>query len=273
VSLSPQHTSKQLKEIIDDKNNMDQRAREVQEYVEDGKEVLNPENTSSVLNPVLNTITNEFEHECLNEAVRLPNAGRIPQSPDVCVPGCMYSIPGQCGTKCLVHQVWAIWFVMARWVWNADVLGALLTDEMGIGKTCTSVGTAKLCKLVTEIFVNGLPLFILWGITIEEWVILAHNHIPSIVGEEREWYPLQKLNSVPHRMLGIQLTLPQGHRALISALKPILVVTMPGEAQTVKRVFDNITHQTDFKLVNVFQVENVNLTYDDLNTGIDKPEI
>ena len=53
--------------------------------------------------------------------------------------------------------------------------GSLVADEMGLGKTFTSVAAAMLCKLVTEKVVMGLPLSILWGKTLEEWVILAQN--------------------------------------------------------------------------------------------------
>jgi hypothetical protein len=73
--------------------------------VEDGEEVLDPDNTSSVLITVLNTVNNECEHECLDEAVRLLNAHPIHQSIDDCVPSHKYSIPGLPGTKFLVHQV------------------------------------------------------------------------------------------------------------------------------------------------------------------------
>jgi hypothetical protein len=38
--------------------------------------------------------------------------------------------------------------------------------------------------LVTEKVVMGLPLSILWGNTLEDFVILAHNDFPGIVGEE-----------------------------------------------------------------------------------------
>ena len=62
-----------------------------------------------------------------------------------------------------------------------------MADEMGLGKTFTSVATAILCKLVTPKVVMGLPLSILWGNTLVEWVILAHSDCHSIVGEEREW--------------------------------------------------------------------------------------
>jgi len=50
----------------------------------------------------------------------------------------------------LAHQVWAIWFIVRRWVWDADMPGALVVDEMGLGKTFTSVAAAMLGKLVTE---------------------------------------------------------------------------------------------------------------------------
>jgi len=59
MSPSVQHTSDQLKEIIENEKNTDKGAKEVQEQVEDGEEVLYPANTTSVLNTVLSTINNE----------------------------------------------------------------------------------------------------------------------------------------------------------------------------------------------------------------------
>jgi hypothetical protein len=44
--LSAQHLSNQLTEIIEDEKNTDNRAREVQEQVEDGEKAVNAENTS-----------------------------------------------------------------------------------------------------------------------------------------------------------------------------------------------------------------------------------
>jgi len=46
MTLSTQLTSQQLQEIIEDEKNTDKSAREVQEKVEDGEEVLDPENPS-----------------------------------------------------------------------------------------------------------------------------------------------------------------------------------------------------------------------------------
>jgi len=47
---------------------------------------------------------------------------------------------------------------------------------------------------------------------------------------------------------------------------------MPGVAETFKCVIDEMTHGTDFKLVNMLQAKNMNLTHEDLNTGLDEPE-
>jgi len=108
MTPSAKLTSEPLKEIIEDEKKTDQGAREVKEQAEDGEEVLDPVNTSSVFSTVLNTINKEFEHEGLDEVVRRLNAHPIRQSADDCVAGHKYSIPGLPGTKFLAHQVSAI---------------------------------------------------------------------------------------------------------------------------------------------------------------------
>jgi len=90
MSPSAQLSSEQLEEILEDEKNTDKGAREVQEQVEDGEEVLDPANTSSVFNMVVSTINNKSELECLDEAVRLLNAHPIRQSTDDRVPGHKY---------------------------------------------------------------------------------------------------------------------------------------------------------------------------------------
>jgi hypothetical protein len=149
--------------------------------------------------------------------------------------------------------------------------GALLVDEMGLGKTFTSVAVAMFCKPVTEKVVMGLPRSIVWGNTTEQWVSLAHNDCPGIVSEEQEWNPLQRLNTVPRRLLEFQSTLPHGQPVLISPAEPILVVTMHQVAEILKRVIGVMIHETDFKLINRLHTETVNLTHIDLNTSIDEP--
>jgi len=161
MSPSAQLTLEQLKEIIEDENIPDKGARDVQEQVVDGEEVLDPANTSSVLNMVLSTINNEFEYMCHDEADMLLNAHPIRQSTDDCVPGHKYSIPGLLGTEFLVHQVWTISFIVRRLVWDTDVPGTLVADEMGLGKTFTLVAAVIIRQLVTEKVVMRLPPSIL----------------------------------------------------------------------------------------------------------------
>jgi hypothetical protein len=225
-----------------------------------------------VLNTVLNTINNEFEHVCLEEAVRLLNAHPIHQSIDDHVAGHNFAIPSLPRTKFPAHQVWAIWFIVRRWVWDGDMPGALVADEMGLGFAFTLVAAAIICKLLAEKVVMGLPLSIVWGNTLAEWVNMVQNDFPRIIGEEREWYTLRRHNSVPHHLIEIQKSPPHGHPALTSALEPILVVTMPGVAATCNSVIGKITFATDFKLIKLLHADNVNLTNEDLNTGLDEPE-
>ena len=47
---------------------------------------------------------------------------------------------------------------------------------------------------------------------------------------------------------------------------------MPRVAETFKTVIDEMTHGTDFKLVNLLQAKNANLTHEELNTSIDEPK-
>jgi len=270
MSSSAQLTSKHLEENIEDEKKSDKGAGEVQGQV-DGEEVLVPENTSSVPSTVLNTINNESEHDGLEVAVRLFNPHQIPQSTEDHVPGHKNSGPGLPGTKFLVRQVWAIWFIVSRWVWDADMPGALVADEMGLGKTFTTVAAAMICKLPTENIVMGLPLSILWGNTLAEWVNMVQKDFPRIIGEEREWYLLRRHHPVPRRLIEFQNTPPQWHPALTSALESILVVILPGVAETVMSVIDEMTDATDFTLLNLFRAEHANLTHKDLTTRLDEP--
>jgi len=135
---------------------------------------------------ILLTINNNCEQECLDEVVSLLNAHLRYQSTDACVPGCMYSIPILPRTKFLVHQVWAIWFNVRTWFGDCNMPGVLVADEMGIGITFTSVATAMICKLPTEKLVNGLPLSMLWGNTMEVWMNMAKNKLSRIICEAQE---------------------------------------------------------------------------------------
>jgi hypothetical protein len=126
--------------------------------------------------------------------------------------------------------------------------------------------------LLTETVVLQLPLSILWGNTLEVWPILALNYIPSIVGEEWEWYLLEWLNPVPHHLFDIRTAPPHGHPALVSSLEPIVVIIRLVVAYTIKPAINQMTHRTDFQPVNLLHAENANVTHLDQNSSINKLE-
>jgi len=88
------------------------------------------------------------------------------------------------------------------------MLGALVADEIGLGKISISVAAVTIWKLLTEKFVIGLPLSIVWGNTLVEWANVVQNNYSGIIGEDREWYPLKELNSVSRLLVEIQITSP-----------------------------------------------------------------
>ena len=75
--------------------------------------------------------------------------------------------------------------------------GAALSVEKGLGMTFMSMAVAMICKLLNEKVVLRLPVSMLWGNMLEEWVNMAQKDYRRIISEQWESYPLQQLNSVP----------------------------------------------------------------------------
>ena len=185
-SMSPvaQHISVQLNEIIEEEKNTEKSVKVVQKNVEDGKDVFDPDDSCSVLNTVLNIINDKFEQEHLDKAARLHNDGPISQSIVDWVPGNMYPITGVPTTTNLAHQLWAIWFSMRRWVWDSDMPGVLVANEMGNGEIFTLLAAPIIWNLPTEKVVMRWWLSVLWGNTLEEWVNTVQNNYPGSIGKE-----------------------------------------------------------------------------------------
>jgi len=153
--------------MINEKMTTDHIEREVQNPV-DSEEGLHPDNINSVWSSHLHTINNKFEHDFLDEAVRLRNAHPIRQSRDAHVPDHKNSSPGLTETTFLVHKSWAIYFILRRWISNGEMPGILVTDIMGLRTAFTLVAVAHLWKIVTDKVVMGSAMSILWQNTLEE---------------------------------------------------------------------------------------------------------
>jgi len=79
MSTLVEHTSEQLNGIIVEEKRMNQCSRVVPKQV-DAEEALDPDNSSSVMNSVLNTTDNKFNNKRFLEIVWLRNAHVIWQS-------------------------------------------------------------------------------------------------------------------------------------------------------------------------------------------------
>lgn len=113
MSPSTQLPSEYLKESVDDDKMTDQWAWAVQEPV-DGKEVLEPGNTSSEFSTGFYRLNNTCQHEYPDEAVRQLNAYPIPQPINECVYVNKYSFPCLSVSNIVVRQIWAIWNIVKR---------------------------------------------------------------------------------------------------------------------------------------------------------------
>jgi len=176
----------------------------------------------------LNAIHNRCEHECLHKVVRLLNINPICQSNAHKFRSNHCSIPALHGIQSLVHQPWAIFFIVRRWVWKSDLLEALMANEMGHGKTFTLVSAAQIGQLLAEKVYIDLLHSIMWGNILQEAVSVAQHYYPAIISEQWELHRQERMNSMPPRLLEIPISPLQAHPVLTKALRPIPVITMPG---------------------------------------------
>lgn len=119
---------------------------------------------------------------------------------------------------------------------------------------------------------SDCPQSISWGNPLDTSVNMAQKVFPDIIGDEHVWYPLQRMNLVPGCLFKMQATPAQQHLEMTSAVDPFEVVTGSGEAGIFRNVINRMRYGTNYKLVNLSDPETVNLTNEDLNTSIDKPE-
>ena len=104
---------------------------------------------------LLTTLNNSFEHECLEEAVALLGATSRPDALADQIRGMKYLLEPFPSVAFLTHQIWVIWFIVRRWVFNVDLPGVLLVDEMGLGKTFTVLAAALYAKIVSDELVSN----------------------------------------------------------------------------------------------------------------------
>ena len=86
----------------------------------------------------------------MEEAVALLGATSRLDAPADQMQGTKYLLEQFPSVTFLAHQIWAIWFIVRRWVFDVDLPGVLLADEMGLGKTFRVLAAALYAKVVSN---------------------------------------------------------------------------------------------------------------------------
>ena len=121
------------------------------------KQLIKPQGdqTGQVLDDVLMaTINNTFKHECLEEAVSLLCAVPCGDSHMDAIQGPKYTLKQFPEARFLALQIWTIWFIVWRWIFDVDLPGVLQVEEMGLGKTFTVLAAALYIKSIMEDVTN-----------------------------------------------------------------------------------------------------------------------
>jgi hypothetical protein len=150
---------------------------------------------ADLLDVVSSNLNNDFEHECLDLAIRRLGAKRLEARGGDLGPIVM-SIPGIPNGRFLPHQVWGIWFLVARVVSDTAPV-ALLADDMGLGKTYTALGALLHLKWILSEASAGRELACIGGRSVEDL-----DNVPPFFGSEKEIYMRPSIVMVPANLMG-----------------------------------------------------------------------
>ena len=146
-----------------------------------------------------------------------------------------------------LHQIWAIWFIVRRWVFDVDLPGVLLADEMGLGKTFTVLAAALYAKVVSNELMSNkeYKLLFLFGRTLPQWREDVEQRFPGLSLVHRGWYPCAHTRHLPRRL--IQL-FNNDKPADIAPWHPELCVVLPSIRETFVAATKMITAGTSFTI-------------------------
>ena len=230
------------------------------------------ETAGSVLgDALLATVNNSFEHECLEEAVALLGATSRPDAPDDLIRGTKYLLKSFPSVSFLAHQIWAIWFLVRRWLFDVDLPGVLLADEMGLGKTFTVLAAALFAKTIAHSFMSNkeYPLSFFFGRTFRQWQNEVEQEFAGLSEVQRGWYPCTHPRPVPRRL---QQLLDEGMTTQdIAPWHPVLCVVLPSVRETFVAATRTITHGTRFAIRDLSAEGGSELSHTHLNFSMNHP--
>jgi hypothetical protein len=220
---------------------------------------------------LLNTINNAFEHECLAEAVHLLGARQVPDDPQDSIRGTKYILTLFQGVRFLAHQIWGIWFILRRWIFDVDLPGVLLADEMGLGKTFTVLATALYAKNMVIGLLGAirneeqLRLSVLFGFSVEQWAAQAASGFPDLSEAQRAWYPCTHSHPVPRRLREIVQGFQSRPTDVPPPWQPVLIVVLASVKNTFLSAVNTMVDGTQFRVIDLGAPGHEDLIHEDLN--------
>jgi hypothetical protein len=109
-------------------------------YSQFAKKLIKPhcDKPGQVLDDTLMATTNNtFEHKWLDEAVALLGGMPYGNSHAYAIQGPMYTLKQFRELRCCAYQIWAILFILRKWIFYVDHPGVLLANEVGLRKIFT----------------------------------------------------------------------------------------------------------------------------------------
>jgi hypothetical protein len=137
----------------------------------------------------MSTINITFEHKCLEEAVML--LGAVPRGDSYAetIQGPKHTWKPFPEERFLAHQIWAIWFIVWRWIFDMDLPGVLLAYEMGLGKTFTVLAGDLYVKSITEDVTNHheiqLPVYL--NLSLGGWCEVVETGFSTLSAVQKQW--------------------------------------------------------------------------------------
>ena len=221
---------------------------------------------------LLTTLNNSFEHECLEEAVALLGATSRPDAQDDLIRGTKYLLKPFPSVTFLAHQIWGIWFLVRRWLFDIDLPGVLLADEMGLGKTFTVLAAALFAKTVAHSLMStkDCPLSIFFGRTFRQWQDEVEQGFAGLSEAQREWYPCTHPWPSPRRLLQL---LDEGNATQdVAPWYPVLCVVLPSVRETFLAATRTITNGTRFAVRDLSAEGGLELGHTHLNFSMNHPK-
>ena len=220
---------------------------------------------------LLTTLNNYFEHECLEEAVALLRPTSRPDTLADQIQGTKYLLEPFPSVAFLVHQIWTIWFIVRRWVFDVDLPGVLLADEMGLGKTFTVIVAAHYAKIVSNELMSNkeykLPFF--FGRTLHLWREEVEQGFPGLSLVHRVWYPCTHARPLPRRLFQL---FDKDKPTNIAPWHPVLCVVLPSIRETFVAATKTITAGTLFTIRDLSAEGGAEMSHTHLNFSVKFPE-